>query len=99
MTAEWECINPVWHDYIVVLTLTRQTHVVSNWFQYVNAFDGDDLVHVLLFESEATCIYIYIYIECLDTSGYNNYYVYHDINFQSYSPNNKICLGCYIIQW
>lgn len=20
---------------------------------------------------------------------------YHDINFQSYSPNNKICVGCY----
>lgn len=37
---------------------TRQTHVVSNWFQYVNGFDGDDLVHVLLFKSKATHAYI-----------------------------------------
>lgn len=59
MTAkEWECINPVWHDYVVVLNAnTRQTRVVSNWFQYVNAFDGDELVHTcVVIQSKATCI-------------------------------------------
>lgn len=49
---------------------TRQTHVVSNWFQYVNAFDG---------RWSRTCVVIqkqgHMHIECLDTSGYNNYYV------------------------